>query len=56
MGRERGKGVNWMGVDSNARCTKARQNSFFFLNERERKLCKKKRRRGKVFDLFSKVF
>ena len=34
------------GVDSNARCDKTRQNSFFFPNEKERKLCKKKRRRG----------
>ena len=43
-GRE--DGVNWRGVDSNARCDKTRQNSFFFPNEKERKLCRKKRRRG----------
>ena len=39
--------MNRKGVDSNARCDKTRQNSFFFPNEKERKLCKKKRRRGK---------
>ena len=38
--------MNWKAVDSNARCDKTRQNSFFFPNEKERKLCKKKRRRG----------
>ena len=46
-----------------ARCDKTRQNSFFFPNEKERTLCKKKRRGEKegrlreeeVFDLFSKV-
>ena len=32
-------GVNRKGVDSNARCDKTRQNSFFLM-------CKKKRRRG----------
>ena len=46
MGREKGSGMNWKGVDSNARCDKTRQNSFFFPNEKERKLFKKKRRRG----------
>ena len=35
--------MNWKGVDSNARCDKTRQNSFFFPNEKERTLCKKKR-------------
>ena len=43
MGREIGYGVNWKGVDFNARCDKTRQNSFF-PNEKERKLCKKKKR------------
>ena len=38
--------MNWKGVDSYGRCDKTRQNSFFFPNEKERKLCKKKRRRG----------
>ena len=38
--------MNWRGVDSNARCDNTRQNSFFFPNEKERKLCKKNRRRG----------
>ena len=37
--------MNWRGVESKARCDKTRQNSFFFPNEMERKLCKKKRRR-----------
>ena len=39
-------GGEWTGVDSHARCDKTRQNSFFFPNEKERKLCKKKRGRG----------
>ena len=64
MGRESGKGVNWTGVDSNARCDKTRQHSLFFPNEKERTLCKKKRevrKRGEgegggveeeVFDFF----
>ena len=34
--------MNWKGVDSNARCDKTRQNSFFFPYEKERKLCNKK--------------
>ena len=38
--------MSWKGVDSNARCDKTRQNSFFFPNKKERKLCKKKRRKG----------
>ena len=37
--------MNWKG-DSNAGCDKTRQISFFFLNEKEGKLCKKKMRRG----------
>ena len=36
--------MNWTGVDSNARCDKTRQNSFFFPNEKEKEVCKKKRR------------
>ena len=53
------QGVNWKGLDSNARCDKTRQNSFLFPNEKERKLCKKKRRRGErgeggVFDFFQR--
>ena len=36
--------MNWNGADANARCDKTRQNSFFFPHEKERKLCKKKRR------------
>ena len=55
--------MNGKGVDSNARCNKTRQNSFFFLNEKERKLCKKKRKRGEcgggmgeVFDLFQRYY
>ena len=63
--------MNWKG-GSNARCDKTRQNSVFFLNEKERKLCKKKRRRGergegegeregeeggeKVFELFQRYY
>ena len=31
-----------MGVDSNARCDKTRQNSFFFPNEKERKFSRKR--------------
>ena len=48
-GRE--DGVNWRGVDSNTRCDKTRQNSFFFFlmkrkeSWKEKKLCKKNRRR-----------
>ena len=62
MGREKGSGMNWKGVDSNARCDKTRQNSFFFPNEKKRKLCKKKRRRaergerGGVFDFFQRYY
>ena len=56
--------MNWKGVDSNARCDKTRQKSFFFPNEKEQKLCKKKRRRGErgegegggVFDLFQRYY
>ena len=58
--------MNWKGIDSNARCDKTRQNSFFFPNEKKQKLCKKKRRRGergeeeggegKVFDLFQRYY
>ena len=35
-------GVNWTGVDSNARCDKTRQNSFSFPNEKERKFARKR--------------
>ena len=38
--------MNWKGVDSDARCDKTRQTSYFFPNEKERKLCRKKGRRG----------
>ena len=57
--------MNKKGVDSNTRCDKTRQNSCFFANEKERKLCKKKRRRGErgegegggeVFDLFQRYY
>ena len=34
--------MNWTGVDSNARCDKTRQNSFFFPNEKERKFARKR--------------
>ena len=34
--------MNWTGVDSNARCDKTRQNSFFFPKEKERKFARKK--------------
>ena len=58
--------MNWTGVDSNARCDKTRQNSFFFPNEKERKFARKRGGgekemgggmgwREMVFDLFSKV-
>ena len=45
-----------------ARCNKTRQNYFFFPNEKERKLCKKRRRgerggrRGEVFDLIQRYY
>ena len=49
--------MNWKGVDSNARCDKTRQNPFFFPNEKERKLCKKKRRRGgKCLTFFQRYY
>ena len=34
-------GLNWTGVDSNSRCDKTRQDSFFFPNEKERKFARK---------------
>ena len=34
--------MNWTGVDSNARCDKTRQISFFFPNEKERKFARKR--------------
>ena len=34
--------MNWTGVDSNAICDKTRQNSLFFLNEKERKFARKR--------------
>ena len=61
--------MNWTGVESNARCDKTRQNSFFFPNEKERKFARKigggeKEMGGveagvwreKVLDLFSKAY
>ena len=54
MGREKGSGMNWKGVDSNARSDKTRQNSFFFPIQKERKLCKKKRG-GKCLTFFKGI-
>ena len=63
IGRERGWG-ELEGSRLHARCDKTRQNSFFFPNEKERKLCQKKRRgergeggrgRGESVWPFSKV-
>ena len=34
--------MNWTEVDSNARCDKTRQSSFFFPNEKERKFARKR--------------
>ena len=34
--------MNWTGVDSNARCDKTKQNSFFFPIEKERKFARKR--------------
>ena len=34
--------MHWTGVNSNARCDKTRQNSFFFPNEKERKFARKR--------------
>ena len=61
--------MNWTGVDSNARCDKTRQNSFFFPNEKERKIARKRGGREKemggwglggwremVFDLFQRYY
>ena len=59
--------MNRTGVDSNARCDKTRQNSFFFPNEKERKFARTRGGgekemgvggggwREMMFDLFSKV-
>ena len=44
---ERIRGVNWKGVYSNARCDKTRQNSVFFLTEKERKLVQEKEEEGR---------
>ena len=60
-----GKGVNWKRGSSRlqftTRCNKTMQSSFFLPNEKERKLCKKKRRMGErggrggeVFNLFQR--
>ena len=42
----KGEGVNWKGVDSNARCDKTRQNSFFFSKWKGTKVVQKKRGGG----------
>ena len=47
MGGERGQGLQWKGVDSNARCDKTRQNSFFFPNEKEKKVVQDEKEEGR---------